>query len=139
MNKKLNLYFFGEIGTYDKYNPSYVCNKKFASEILYLIAYNEPFSITKNEIIKELKISNEKFNDLILSFEMINAIDIKEDRYKINFPVFLERDIDILDGHLVDIDGVIGKKIIEISQLLNDKIANLESHNYFSKERLLYH
>ncbi|MBU5439024.1 hypothetical protein KQI42_13430 [Tissierella sp. MSJ-40] len=139
MDKKLNLYFFGEIGTYDKYNPSYICSKKFIPEILYLIAYNEPFSITKNEIIEKLKIDNEKFDDLILSLKIINAIDIKENRYKINFPVFLERDIDILNKHLVDIGAIIGKKIIEMSQLLNDKISNLENHNYFSKERLLYH
>lgn len=38
INRKLNFYFFGEIGEYDKYNPEFVCNREYASEILYIIA-----------------------------------------------------------------------------------------------------
>ncbi len=32
--KRLNLYYFGDIQVYDKYNPAYVCDENFASEIL---------------------------------------------------------------------------------------------------------
>lgn len=53
-NGKLNFYYFGDIGEYDSYNPAYVCNKRYASEILYLIAKNEPFSICKFEVAKVL-------------------------------------------------------------------------------------
>lgn len=139
MNKKINLYFFGDPGIYDEYNPAYVCNRNFASEILYLIAYNEPFSISKSEIIKELKIHSDEFNEIIGSLDKINAIDIKGDKYKINFPVFLENDMPLLDKYFMNIGEVIGNEIIESSGLIYEKISKLTSYSNFSKERLLYH
>lgn len=37
VNKKLEFYYFGNEGKFDEFNPSYVCNKKYAAEILYII------------------------------------------------------------------------------------------------------
>jgi len=92
-NKKLNFYFFGEIGEYDCYNPSYVCSKEYVSEILYLIAQNEPFSISKIEIAEFLNIKEETVEYNIKNLELINAIEIKDGGYRVKFPAFLEEDI----------------------------------------------
>lgn len=56
MNKKINIYIYGEPGKYDEYNPAYVCNKEYVPEILYIIACNKPFSICKKDIINKLKV-----------------------------------------------------------------------------------
>lgn len=139
MKRKLNIYFFGETGVYDENNPAYVCSKELVPEILYLIAYNEPFSISKKDIIKELKINNEMFNNIIDSLKLINAIDIKDEKYKLNFPAFLQEDIPILDEYFLNIGKVIGEKVIEKKQLIYEKISRLTNYSRFKKERLLYH
>jgi len=139
MNKRINLYYFGEIGTYDKYNPAYVCNNMFASEILYLIAKNKPFTITKEEIINTLNIELNVFEETINALKEINLIDIKGCYYKVNFPIFLVEDLDVLDKLLNNIGKAIGEIFIENKQFIYSKLFSLSSYKYFSKERLLYH
>ncbi|MCR2045306.1 hypothetical protein NSA23_14475 [Anaerosalibacter massiliensis] len=139
MDKKINLYFFGELGVYDEYNPAYVCNREFVPYILYLIAYNEPFCISKKEITKILRINEEEISYIINGLDRINAIEIKRDKYKLNFPVFLEDDIPLLDKHFSNIGKIIGDKIIENRKVIYEKISRLSNYPYFSKERLLYH
>lgn len=139
MNKKLNLYYFGDIGVYDEYCPDYVCSKTYASEILYIIAENKPFTISDQEIIKTLKIEEDHFKNVISSLQNINLIDVKDNTYKVNFPVFLEKDLVILDRKLENIGNIIGDKIINNSELIYSKIKGLTSTSTFSKERLLYH
>lgn len=139
MNKKLDIYFFGDNGPYDEYNPGCVCSKEFVPEILYLLAHNEPYAISKDEIIKTMRISEEEFDCIIESLKRINAIDIIENKYKLNFPVFLEEDMPLLDKYFEDIGEVIGSKIIEIKGQIYEKISKLSNYSSFSKERLLYH
>ncbi|MEW8995534.1 hypothetical protein [Clostridium sp.] len=137
--KRLNLYYFGDIGVYDKYNPAYVCDENFVSEILYIIAENEPFSISKGDIIETLTISDDSLNSIIENLKRINAIEQKEDKYKINFPVFLERDIQVMDRCLKYVGKGIVDIIIKIKSLIIQKLKNLSSYKIFDEERLLYH
>lgn len=138
-NNKLTFYYFGDIGNYDNYNPSYVCTKEYAPEILYMIALNDPFSILEYDIINNLNINEEKFEDIINSFQLINAISENNNTYKINFPVFLEKDVIKMESYLSNIGKVIGDKIVSLSNMLNKKLSNLECAKYHSKERILYH
>lgn len=138
-NKKLNFYFFGEIGTYDEFNPAYACNKEYAPEILYIIASYKPFSICKFEIMKELNIEENKFDDVISNLKLINAIDENEKGYKINFPTFLEKDIVNMDKHLNNIGEVVGDEIISLKNVLYEKLSCLTNYKTFTNERLLYH
>lgn len=135
MSRKINLYYFGDTGIYDKYSPVYVCSKKFVSEILYLIAYNPPFSISKNEIIEELKLREEEFSYIIKSLEFIKAVDVKNDRYKLNFTVFLEKDIPVLKDSFLEIGKEIGDIIINNSKGIYDKLPNIKSYGKFSNRR----
>ena len=138
-NKKLNFYFFGDIGTYDKFNPAYACNKEYAPEILYIIASYKPFSICKFEIMKELNIEENKFNGAIDGLKLINAIDENEKGYKINFPTFLEKDVISMNKHLNNIGEVVGDKIISLKNILYEKLSCLTNYKTFTNERLLYH
>ncbi|MCB2299310.1 hypothetical protein [Clostridium tagluense] len=138
-NNKLNFFYFGEDGNYGNYNPDYICNKNHAPQILYLIASNEPFSISKYEIVKILNMSEEKLDDTINNLQLINAIEVKDDTFRIKFPVFLEEDVIKMKGYLSNIGQVIGDKIISLSNVINQKLLNLECSKYHSKERILYH
>ncbi|WP_346915823.1 hypothetical protein [Clostridium sp.] len=137
--KRLNLYYFGDIGVYDKYNPAYVCDERLVPEILYMIAENEPFSVSKDHIIKTLTISDNSLDSIIENLKRINAIEEKEGKYKINFPVFLERDIQVMDRCLKYVGKEIVDIIIKIKSLIIQKLKKLSSYKIFDEERLLYH
>ncbi|MCB2313018.1 hypothetical protein LGL55_17045 [Clostridium tagluense] len=139
INKKLNFFYFGEDSDYGNYNPVYDCNTKYTPKILHLIASNEPFSISKYEIIKILNMTEEKVDDIITNLQLINAIEVKDDTFRIKFPVFLEEDVIKMKGYLSNIGQVIGDKIISLSNVINQKLLNLECSKYHSKERILYH
>jgi hypothetical protein len=138
-NNKLSFYFFGEVGNYDCYNPKYVCDKEHASEILYIIASNEPFSISKYEISKQLNISEEKVNDVTNSLELINAIEIKDNTYRIIFPVFLEKDVLKMKSYINKIGESIGKKIIDMKDIIYKNVSYLECSKEHNNKRILYH
>lgn len=136
---KVNFYFFGDIGPYDRYNPAYVLNKEYVDEIIYLIGYNNPFSIDKKEIMKTLNMEEDIFDERINSLKLIEAIEVKEDKYRITFPLFLEKDVRDMEEYLLNIGEKIGEKIITIKSFIYDRMSTLNSLKHFSKERLLYH
>lgn len=138
-NAKLNFYFFGNIGEYDSYNPANVCNKEYASEILYLIAKNEPFSTSKFELSKLLNIKEETVQNIINNLELINAIEIKDNTYRIKFPIFLQQDVIEMENYINDIGEIIGNKIIEIQDVIYKKVSELRCSKFHSYERILYH
>ncbi len=137
--KRLNLYYFGDIEVYDKYNPAYVCDENFASEILYIIAENEAFSLTQEDISKFIDIDNHRLNSIISNLKRINAIEENKEKFKINFPIFLESDIEIMDVYLKNVGEQIVDIIIRIKPLVVEKLQNLSSYKIFDEERLLYH
>jgi hypothetical protein len=139
INKALDFYYFGIIGEYDSYNPAYVCSSEYAPEILYLIATNGPFSITKEEISNNLKINTEKVNYVLNNLQLIDAIEVKNNGYRIKFPVFLEEDVVKMEKYISNIGELIGKNIISIEQALHEKISQLKCASFYSKERILYH
>lgn len=137
--EKLNFYFFGEFGEYDCYNPAYICSKEYAPEILYLIAKNEPFAITNLEISELLNINKEIIIEVIKSLELINAIEVKDNSYRVKFPVFLEEDVIEMENYINNIGELIGRKVIEMKDILYKKVSELRCSKSHSYERILYH
>jgi hypothetical protein len=138
-NNKMNFYFFGEPGHYDCYNPAYVCDKEYAPEVIYKIASCEPFSIHKEQIIEGLNIGEEIFDDIIRGLSLIDAIETKNNTYRVKFPVFLERDVLKLEEYLKGTFEVIGEKIISVRDLICEEVLKLECSKHYSSERILYH
>ena len=137
--KKLNLYYFGETGAYDKFNPHYVCSKHKATEVLAAIAEERPFSIGDRELMDKCSMEKDEFNEVIDSLLKINTIEAQGSGYRITFPVFLEKDIHILKEALGSIGKAVGDKIISLKNEIYESLKGLTSYNKFSKERLLYH
>lgn len=139
MNKKLDFYFFGDIGEYDDYNPAFVCNRKYVPQILYLIAENEPFSISGSEIAKLLNIKEGAVKDVIDNFKLIDSIEIKNNTYRVKFPVFLEKDILKMESFINDVGRKISDKIIGMQDILYKKVSVLRCSKHYSYKRILYH
>lgn len=137
--RSLEFYFFGDIGNFDSYNPSYVLNKEKVPEILYLIAEHQPFSICSEDIKRKFGISSNECNEIIESLKRIGAVDEKYDFYKINFPVFLECDVRDMNNYINGIGKAVGDKIIALKSSIYDGISKLRCSKYFSRERVLYH
>ncbi|WP_234124468.1 hypothetical protein [Clostridium hydrogenum] len=138
-NAKLNFYFFGDTGEYNKYNPAYACSSEYADKILYLIAKNEPFSISKIEIARSLNIDEEKVKRVIDKIQLINAVESKDDAYKIKFPVFLEEDVIEMEKYINNEAKIIGDKIIEMKEVIYEKVSKLRCTKNYEYKRILYH
>jgi hypothetical protein len=138
-NGKLSFYYFGDVGGYDCYNPAYTWNKEYAAEILYLIAENQPFSLSKQKISTLLNIEYEKIDEVLNSLQLIDAIEVNNNTYRIKFPVFLDKDVIKMEKHISNIGELIGKKIISLDYLLYEKISQLKCSTLHSRERILYH
>ncbi len=134
--EKINFYVFGEAGEYDNYNPYYVLSKKYISDILYLIAKDRPFHINKSNIIKKLNISEKEFNNAIDSLKQINALKETNNTYKLEFPIFLESDMNTLDCKFKQVGKIIGDKIVSLK---NDIVKNIPIYTTITIERQLYH
>ena len=97
---KLDLLYFGDIGKYDVFNPSYVCAQEYAAEILYLIASRAPYELSEAEIARFLGVEQETIQPIVISLLGIKAIECKDDTYRICFPAFLQGDVQQMKGKL---------------------------------------
>lgn len=134
--EKIKFYVFGEVGEYDEYNPYNILSKENIAEIIYLIAINEPYSLDKSIIKNKLNIDSNELSNIIHSLNLINAIDTENDTYKLNFPIFLEKDIEALDLKLNEVGMEICSKIVSLKDSIVSKLNEYESFDY---KRSLYH
>lgn len=134
--EKIKFYVFGEVGEYDEYNPYNILSKENVAEIIYLIAINEPYSLDKSIIKNKLNIDSNELSNIIHSLNLINAIDTENDTYKLNFPIFLEKDIETLDLKLNEVGMEICSKIVSLKDSIVSKLNEYESFDY---KRSLYH
>ncbi|XMB86361.1 hypothetical protein RJG79_00760 [Mycoplasmatota bacterium WC44] len=133
--KKIDLFHFGSAGMYDKLNPFYIYDKEYASEVLFLIASNNPFTLDNVYISDKLKSNIGYINDLLSSMVEIQMIREDHGKYCINFPIFLEKDIEILS----EFAKKTAKKIADILIDHKSNIIKMLPKMDFSNERLMYH
>lgn len=138
-NRKLNIYFFGETGEYDSLSPAYVCKKDYAKEILFIIAKHDPYVFTDFDIAKKLNIDILELENVISSLLLIKAIEKKDDKFKICFPVFLKDDVTYMEKALNGVCSDITNKIIKLKNKLLPIVNRFRCSQLFSIERVLYH
>jgi hypothetical protein len=90
---------------------------------LYLIAANDPFSMGKKEISRLLNINYEKIDDVVHKRQLINALEVKNNAYRIKFPVFLDRYVVNMEKYINNVGELIGKKIMSLELDIYEKIA----------------
>lgn len=127
--KRLELGFYDTyVGKYDEYNPRYVVNKIGVPEILYVLASNNPYSLSTEDICQKIDVDLYSCKDALKALCKINAISIRDNKYKINFPVFLESDIELLGGFNLEIGRVLGDEIISLNNEFNNKMSKLSCY-----------
>lgn len=139
LTSKIELFHFGDCGQYDELNPFYIFAKENTPEILFLIAHSEPFELKANDIAKLLDCELKDLENILNAMEKIHMVLVKNDRYSINFPVFLEKDLHLLDKFSKKTAQKIGDLVIMNKEKLHQLVSKLSAHKYFSYERLLYH
>lgn len=138
--KRLELGFYDTyVGKYDEYNPRYVVNKTGVPEILYVIASNNPYSLSTEDICQKIDIDLYSCKEALKALCKINAISIRDDKYKINFPVFLESDVELLGGFNLEVGRVLGDEIISLNNEFNNKMSKLSCYGKHDIGILRYH
>ena len=121
--KDIDIFYFNDLGDYDEYNPAYYLDRDNASILIYYIAQS-PYIESIDSLSKKI-VGNHK--DILDGLVNIKALSIKNNKYKVNFPVFYENDVKLI--------------VNEVKPFLNDILNNikviLKDFNYNKEE--LYH
>ncbi len=139
-SKRLDLYLYDtNVGEYDEYNPRYVRSRYGVPEILYLLADNSPYSLAQEDIENKLDIDTKACKDALNSLLKINAISVRENKYKINFPAFIEKDFELLGDFNIKIGKLLGDKIISLKDEIDAKLSKLSCYRSCDIKVLRYH
>lgn len=136
---KLDLFYFGDIGKEDAFNPAYVCAQKYAAETLFLIASHAPYELSKAEIARFLGVEQETLRRVIDSLQRIKVIECKDNTYRICFPVFLQGDVQQMKGVLSSACDSIARTLERLKSQLVPMAQRFRCHKQFSVGRILYH
>ncbi len=137
--EKIKLYHCGDPGAYDEYHPVYVKSIEYVPEILYIIAKNEAFTLSTQDIAKLLNIEVKGCIKGLNALKKINAITESNGRFKLNFQAYLEEDVLLLQEANKHLSRKLGEKIIELENKIVEKIKNLKHCDNTSIGILLYH
>ncbi|MHB8107042.1 MAG: hypothetical protein ACYDH4_06390 [Candidatus Cryosericum sp.] len=136
---KLDLFYFGDIGKEDAFNPSYVCKHKYAAETLYLIASHAPYELSQAEIARFLGVEQETMQPVVDSLLRIKAIESRNGTYRICFPAFLKGDVQQMTGILSLASDAIAGTLERLKGQLVPLAQRFRCHERFSASRILYH
>jgi len=136
---KLDLFYFGDIGKYDAFNPAYVCAQEYATETLFQIASRAPYELSEAEIARFLGVEREAMRTVTDSLLRIKAIERRDDTYRICFPVFLQGDVQQMTGTLSSVGDSIARTLERLSSQLVPIAQRFRCHKQFGVGRILYH
>jgi len=136
---KLDLFYFGDIGKHDAFNPARVCTQKYAAETLFLIASRVPYELSKAEIARFLSVEQGTMRPIIDSLLRIKAIECRDDTYRICFPVFLQDDVQQMKGTLSSARDSIAGTLERLKSQLVPIAQQFRCYKQFSVGRILYH
>jgi len=132
---KLNLYHFGDCGVMDELNPLQVYKTKHCPELLYLLATSNGYSLNVEELSRKLNLPEGTLACLVTSMLRVRMIKEKNNCFSINFPFFIESDVDTLSAFSKEASKTIGDIIIENK----DEITSLLPEMNHKNKRIMYH
>lgn len=137
--KRLDLYYFGDTGAYDRWNPAYVCAQEYADEILYQIACHPPSECSSRALAELVGAEEDVIRDRLDSLSAIGAIGQSGRGYRICFPVLLQEDVLRMRAILSGIGAEVGEAVISMKEELYPAVRRMRCANEFSAGRVLYH
>ena len=139
MSRKIDLFYFGDVGGFDKYNPFYLYKQNWAPEILFEIANANRYELTICDIAAKLNANPNGFDDLLSNMENIGMVSKIQDKYSISFPVILEKDVPIIDNLTSSIALRLSKKILSHKKEIQNLASSIKCLDEFGYGRILYH
>lgn len=139
MPRRIDLYYYGDAGEFDKHNPFYLYKQNLAPEILFEIANANRYELTIHDIATKVSTTPNDLADLLSNMENIGMVSKNQDKYSVSFPVILEKDIPIIDNLTSSIALRLSNKIISHKQEIQNLVSSVKCFDEFGYERILYH
>ena len=139
MQKRIELYSFGDVGEFDRSNPYFLYRQKWAPEILFEIANSSRYELTLTDIAAKLNTSPDNIIDLLADMEKIGMLSKKQEGYSVSFTVILERDVPIIEDLTRSIALRLSKKIMSHKNEIMNLASTIKSVNEFGFPRIFYH
>ena len=136
---KLDLFYFGDIGKEDAFNPARVCAQKYAAETLFLIASCAPYELSEAEIARLLGVEQETLRPVVDSLLTIKVLERRDGTYRICFPVFLQGDVQQMTGILSSACDSIARTVEQLKNQLVPIAQRFRCLRQFGVGRILYH
>ncbi len=139
MARKLSLYNYGDIGSFDELNPMYIFGKEHVPEILFLIADLTPYTLTDDSISELLGITEETAGHLTTKLVDLGMISESDGKYSIDFTTILEKDLPLLEGFSDGVAERISNIIDGIKEQIQSLCISISQTSKFGPGRILYH
>ena len=139
MPGKIDLYSYNDPGEFDKHNPIYLYEQKWAPEILFEIANANSYELTKYDIALKLDTDPVELGDLLFNMEKIGMVTKKQNKYSVSFFVVLEKDLPIIDNLSKAIAFRLSQKILKHKQEILNLASRIKCLDEFGYGRILYH
>ena len=139
MSRRIDLYSYNDPGEFNKHNPIYLYEQKWAPEILFEIANANSYELTKYDIASKLNTDPANFDDLLSNMEKIGMVTKKQNRYSVSFCVVLEKDLHIIDNLSKAIALRLTQKIMRHKQAILNLASRIKCLDEFGYGRILYH
>ncbi|MCK5132232.1 MAG: hypothetical protein KAR40_08800 [Candidatus Sabulitectum sp.] len=139
MPEKIDLFYCGDAGNFDRHNPLYLFKQKWVPEILFEIANSNRYELTGNDIASRLNIPTADIDDVLTDMKNIGMVSEDQTGYAISFSTILEKDISIIDEFSRPIALKLGEKIIGKTQELKKLVSKIKCLDEYGYRRILYH
>lgn len=139
MPGKIDLYLYNDPGEFDQYNPIYLYEQKWASEILFEVASANGYELTKHDIASKLSADLVELDELFSNMEKIGMLTKKQNKYSVSFFVVLEKDLFMIDKFSKAIAFRLTQKIMRHKQEIQNLASSIKCLDEFGYGRILYH
>jgi len=139
MNKKIELYHYGDCGGFDDYNPFKVYAGEGIPEVLYLIGREKPYTLTVDDIVLKLKCDKELLKEHLETMKSLVMIDEIDGYYSTKFTIIVEDDLEAINDFSKDVSVKLADSIISKQEELKALCRTLSCFNDFETNELLYH
>lgn len=138
-HKKLDLYYYGEVGRYDADSPSYVAQMPYAKEVLYLIASHEKYRLNIVSLSEKLCVATSDLQETVDELKRVNLISEKEGCYTLECVSFINEDILRIQSAVSEGAKQIVSKLKAKQDTLFQDIEHLKHFKSHNRKRWLYH
>ncbi|MBD3278676.1 MAG: hypothetical protein GF388_10270, partial [Candidatus Aegiribacteria sp.] len=139
MANKIDLFYYGDVGSYDKGNPYFAFRRSWVPEILFLIASHGKYELSADDIAGMLDVSQIDIKSSLAGIEKLGMVSKQDKSYSISFPVVLEQDLPILSSLSDSIAISLVRKIVSNRREIEEYASELSCAGQFDTPRILYH